>query len=152
MTGIFKRIGAWLAAVLTTVILGVTVQTQNVLARLEGVGADIALGDRLSMTFQDIVGLGSRYIIFVSIALAIAFLASGLVFRLAKFGRPIIYSVAGGVAILVMLFWMKQQFFDVHIIAGARDGLGISLQMLSGALGGFIFAKLYRPGRPKRRA
>jgi len=52
--------------------------------------------------------------------------------------------VAGAVAILVMLFAMKAKFFDIHIIAGARDGLGISLQMLAGAIGGFVFAKISR--------
>ena len=63
MSGIFKRIGGWLAAVFTTVILGIGFQTQNVLARLEGIGADVALADRLSMTFYDIQYLGSLYAI-----------------------------------------------------------------------------------------
>ena len=92
------------------------------------------------MTIYDIQHLGSLYIIFVSIALAVAFLLGGLVYRFAKFGRPIIYMVAGGTAILVMLFAMKAQFFDVHIIAGARDSFGLGLQMLAGAMGGLFFA------------
>jgi len=122
--------------------LGITFQTQNVLARLGDIGADVSFGDRLSMTFYDIQHLGSLYIIFISIALAVAFLLGGLVYRFAKFGRPIIYMVAGGVAILVMLFAMKAQFFDVHIIAGARDAFGLGLQMLAGAIGGLIFARI----------
>jgi len=142
MDGIIKRIGGWLAAALTTVILGITFQTQNVLARLGDIGADVSFGDRLSMTFYDIQHLGSLYIIFISIALAVAFLLGGLVYRFAKFGRPIIYMVAGGVAILVMLFAMKAQFFDVHIIAGARDAFGLGLQMLAGAIGGLVFARI----------
>lgn len=140
MDGIFKRIGGWVAAALTTVILGITFQTQNVLARLDNIGADVSFGERLSMTLYDIQHLGSLYIIFVSIALAVAFLLGGLVYRLAKFGRPIVYMVAGGTAILVMLFTMKAAFFDVHLIAGARDGFGLGLQMLAGAIGGLIFA------------
>ena len=144
MSGIFKRIGGWLAAVFTTVILGIGFQTQNVLARLKGIGADVALADRLSMTFYDIQYLGSLYAIFVGIALAFAFLIGGLVFRIAKFGRPIIYCVAGGVALLTMLLGMKEAFFDIHMIAGARDGLGIGLQMLAGAIGGFVFSKITR--------
>jgi len=140
MNGIFKRIGGWVAAALSTVFLGITFQTQNVLGRLDNIGADISFGDRLSMTIYDIQHLGSLYIIFVSIALAVAFLLGGLVYRFAKFGRPIIYMVAGGTAILVMLFAMKAQFFDVHIIAGARDSFGLGLQMLAGAMGGLFFA------------
>jgi len=144
MSKILKRIGAWLVAVITAVILGVIIQTQNVIARLGNLGVDVGFTDRLSMTTYDISHLGSLYGIFIAIALAIAFLASGLVYRLAKFGRPIIYSVAGGVAILVMLFAMKEAFFGVHLVAGARDGLGISLQMLAGVTGGWVFARLTR--------
>ena len=144
MSGFFKRIGGWLAAVLTTVILGVSLQTQNVLARLEEIGADVALADRLSMTFNDLIYLGSRYVIFVGIALALAFLAAGLVFRFAKLGRSITFTLAGAIALLAMLFGMKEAFFDIHMIAGARNGFEISLQMLAGAIGGFVFSKITR--------
>jgi len=144
MANILKRIGAWLAAVIAAVILGVAIQTQNVIARLGNIGADVSFGERLSMTSYDISHLGSLYGIFMAIALAIAFLAGGLVYHFAKFGRPLIYSVAGGIAILVMLFAMKRAFFDIHIIAGARDSLGIALQILAGVIGGWVFAHLTR--------
>ena len=71
-----------MAAVLTTVILGVSLQTQNVLARLEGIGADIGVADRLSMTVYDLQYLGSRYVIFVGIALTLAFSPRGSSFVL----------------------------------------------------------------------
>ena len=141
---VLKRIGSWLAAVIIAVILGVTLQTQNIIARLGNLGADIGLSERLSMTAYDIVHLGSLYGIFIAIALGVAFLASGFLFRFTKFGRSIIYPVAGGLAILVMLLLMKRAFFDVHIIAGARDSFGIALQILAGATGGWIFAHLTR--------
>lgn len=144
MDGIFKRIGGWLAAVVTTVILGVTFQTQNVLARLGNIGADVSLSDRLSMTAYDIFYLGQPLLLFTSIALAFAFLTGGLLHHFVKFGRPIIFAVAGAIAILVMLFAMKANFFDIHIIAGARDTIGISLQMLAGAIGGLVFARVNR--------
>lgn len=147
MDGFFKRIGSWMAAVLTTVIIGVGLQTQNVLARLEGIGADIGIADRLSMTVYDLQYLGSRYVIFVGLALTLAFLAAGLVFHFAKFGRQLIFAVAGAVGILVMLFGMKEAFFDIHMIAGARDGIGISMQMLAGAIGGLVFSKINPPKR-----
>ena len=149
MDGIFKRIGGWFAAVITTVVIGVGLQTQNVLARLENIGADVSLMERLSMTIYDLRYLGSLYIIFVSMALAIAFLVGGLVFRFVKFGRPYIYVVAGGIALLVMLMSMKQVFFDIHFIAGARDSFGIGLQMLAGAIGGFVFSRVSRGNTEK---
>ncbi len=144
MNGIFKRIGGWLAAALTTVVVGIFLQTQNVLARLEGVGADVGFTERLSMTAYDVIYLGQPYLLFVSIALAVAFLAAGLLFHFAQFGRPLIYAVAGSTAMLVMLFAMKQVFFDIHMIAGARDAVGIGMQMIAGAIGGLIFAWVSR--------
>ena len=68
MTGFFKRIFgrrflALFCAVVLTVILGVIFQTQNLLARLGGVGADITTWERLSMTAYDVFRLGSLYII-----------------------------------------------------------------------------------------
>jgi len=45
----------------------------------------------------------------------------------------------------VMLWAMEQVFFGVPIVAGARDGFGLILQMLAGGVGGFIFAKLSSP-------
>jgi len=144
MNGIIKRIGGWLAASLATVITGVGLQTQNVIAKLGGIGADVGLGERLTMTGYDIVHLGSLYILFIGIAFAVAFLAGGLLFRLTKFGRPLIYMVAGATALLIMLLLMKEVFFNTHIIAGARDAFGLGLQMLAGALGGFVFARVSR--------
>jgi len=145
MRGFFKRLFALISAVITTVVLGVTFQTQNVLARLGAIGADISAADRLSMTAYDIHHLGSLYAIFVSIALLITLLICGLIVKFVKFGRPLIYAVGGAAAMLVMLFAMKMRFFDIHLLAGARDIIGISLQMLAGALGAFVFAKINRP-------
>lgn len=145
MNGIIKRIGGWLSASLLTAIVGVGLQTQNVLAKLSEIGADVSFGERLSMTGYDIFHLGSIYVLFVGMAFAVAFLAGGLVFRIAKFGRPIIFMVAGAVALLVMLMLMKEVFFNTHVIAGARDSFGLGLQMLAGALGGFVFARVSLP-------
>lgn len=145
MNKVVRFIIAWPIAVLVTLCLAVIFQTQNVIANLNDLGGNIGFGDRLSMTFYDLQHLGSLYGIFIALALLIAFLAGALVFKFAKFGRPVIYIMAGAIAIFVMLFAMKAQFFDIHIIAGAKDGFGIVLQMLAGAIGGFIFSKISRP-------
>ena len=150
MTQIFRRffagrakpVLAWILGVMATVVLGVGFQTQNVISKLNAVGAEVSLGDRLSMTAYDIFHLGSLYGIFISVALAIAFLIGERVIHFAKANRTLVYAAAGAVAIWVLLFTMKTQFFDTHIIAGARDAIGISLQMLAGAVGGFVFSKV----------
>ena len=138
---------AWAVAVLVTTILAVFFQTQNIIARLNKLGGDIQLSDRLSMTLYDMFHLGSAYGIFIAIALAIAFCAGGVVFKVAKFGRKLIYFCAGMCAIFVMLFLMKNVFFGIDLIAGARDMMGLGLQMFAGAIGGLIFARVSKKNK-----
>ncbi len=141
---VLHRLIAWFLSALFTVLLGVSLQTQMVISGLNDIGANISLGQSLSMTAYDLTYLSQLYGLFIFIALLVAFLAGGLVFYFAKFGRPVIYAVSGGVAILVMLFAMKQAFFDVHLIAGASDSVGITLQVFAGVVGGLIFERLSR--------
>ena len=132
----------WIFGAVTTAAVGVALQTQNVIARLNDIGANISLGQRLSMTVYDLAYLGSLYIVFVALGTLVAYLVGLLVYRVAGFGRPIVFAVAGAIAILAMLMFMKQAFFGIHLIAGARDGLGIGMQMAAGAIGGLVFAAL----------
>lgn len=146
LLGLTRFLAGWVVAVLFTTALACVLQTQNVLARLGNIGADIGFGDRLAMTGYDLFRFGSLYIIFIAIGLLIAFLVGLLVFHVARFGRPIVFAVAGGVAMAVMLFAMKNLFFGVQLVAGARDMTGFLMQILAGVIGGLIFAGLTRPG------
>ncbi|MGB6229518.1 MAG: hypothetical protein WBF53_05265 [Litorimonas sp.] len=132
----------WIIGALATTSLAVLLQTQNVIARLNALGAEIGFGARLSMSAYDLLRLGSLYLAFVAMGTLVAYAAGLLVYRLAGFGRPVVFAVAGAVAMLIMLLLMKQAFFGVHLIAGARDAVGIGMQMLAGAVGGLIFAWL----------
>ncbi len=147
---VLNRFKAWILAGLFTVLLAVSLQTQMVISGLNDLGANIGLGDTLSMTAYDLTYLSRPYGLFILIAFLIAFLAGGLLFRFVKFGRPIIYAVAGGTAMFVMLFAMKNVFFGVNPIAGASDVLGITLQVLAGATGGLLFARLSEDKSPLR--
>jgi hypothetical protein len=144
MSAILRFLAGWIVGTVVTTAVAAFVQTQNVLDRLSGIGAEIGLGDRLSMTAYDVFHFGSFFIIFVSIATLIAYLAGLLVYRVAGFGRPVVFAVAGAVAMIVMLLLMKEVFFGVHLVGGARDGFGLALQMIAGALGGLAFARLTR--------
>lgn len=96
------------------------------------------------MSLYDLMHLGSLYIVFIAIGTLVAYLAGLLVYRLAGFGRPIVFAVAGAVAMLVMLLLMKNVFFGVQPIAGARDIAGLGFQMLAGGLGGLLFERITR--------
>ena len=146
-----KRLGYLISSVIFTTIFATLIQTQRVIASLDNVGTQIPLSKRVSMSIYDVSHLGALYAIFIFIASFTAFLISSGLYKVLKFGRLPIFMAAGGIAIFVMLMLMKQAFFDIHIIAGARDGFGIFLQCLMGVLGGFTFAVLSTPKPAKKK-
>lgn len=133
------------ALVVSTIVcagLGSIISTQRVIGGLSGAGAPVGFSDRISMTLFDLYHFGTLYGMFIMIAFLIAFAAGLIVFRLAKFGRPIVFVTSGAVAIFVMLWLMQQVFFGVPIVAGARDMAGLIWQVFAGGLGGLVFHKL----------
>lgn len=125
-------------------LAGVIVQTQFVLAALSAAGADIAAGDRISMTLADIAGLGPLYLVFILIGFLIAFLAGALVVRFTPLPRTLVYAVAGAVCMFVMLSLMREVFFGVPVISGARTLAGEISQAVCGAVAGALFAWITR--------
>ena len=134
-----------LPASATAMLIASFFSTQKVIGSLDDIGGNVLFSDRISMTIYDAIHFGSLYWGFITVAFLIAFIAAWALHKGVKFGRPIIFIVAGSVAMLVMLLAMERVFFGVPIVAGARDNLGVLLQMLAGGIGGFIFAKLTTP-------
>lgn len=145
---ILRFLGHLIPAVLATVFLGVVFQTQRVISMMKDVGGAVSFSDRLSMSVYDLQHLGSLYGIFIFIGLFVAMIVALGLFRFAfkrrdSLGLPLFVG-AGMIAMLVVLFGAKKAFFDVHIIAGARDSFGLLLQALAGGVGGYVFYKLRR--------
>lgn len=143
-----KLIIGLLASAVTASVLGNIVSSQFVIAGLNNIGAPITFVDRMSMTFSDIAGFGPMYGIFIFIGFVIAFFAGWIVFKFAKTGRTLVYTIAGLTAMIVMLYMMKNVFFGVQLVAGARTMAGIVSQGLVGGLAGFLFAKVTAPKIP----
>ena len=133
------------ASTLTAAVLGNVVSSQFVIARLNEVGADLTFANRISMSISDIIGFGPRYAIFICIGFTIAFLTGWFIHKLAKTGRTIIYTVAGITAMIVMLYMMKNVYFGVQLVGGARSVMGLLAQGLVGGISGFLFAKITAP-------
>lgn len=134
-------LGVVLAAVFMA-LAGVIVQTQFVLSALARAGVQISTGDRISMTLADIAGLGPLYLVFILIGFLIAFLAGALVVRFAPLPRTLVYAAAGAVCMFVMLMLMREVFFGVPVIAGARSLAGEISQAVCGALAGVFYARI----------
>lgn len=131
-----------LLAAIVTAVLGTIFSTQKIIsasAKVSDLYADkMTFGTRLSNTGYDLLHFGPLYLFCILIAFLIAM---GVVSRIARktpnLSLPL-HVGAGAVAMAVMLWGMKQIFFNVQIVAGARDGSGLILQMLAGAIGGWV--------------
>ena len=140
----FRVFGAFLIAVVTMALLGSIASTQFVLAGLSAVGADIGLADRIGMTAFDIAGFGPAYGAIVALGFVIAFPAATLANRLLPLPRALVFAVAGAACLGLTLFLMEQVFFGMPVIAGARSVAGVAVQIVAGALCGWLFAAMTR--------
>lgn len=139
---IIRLILGYLAAVLIMVALGVIAQSLFVLSGLKAVGAAIGLMEGVAMIVDDLMGLGPNYAIFIALGFAIALPVAALAGRLLPAPRALVFAAAGLVCMLVMLTLMKEVFFGVQIIAGARSLPGFWAQAIAGALAGLAFTVL----------
>jgi hypothetical protein len=128
----------FLFAVVITFVTACVLQTQMVLLELTKLNIIITWSDRLHMVWQDLLGLLPSYGAIVAIGLGIGFGIAKLVKTYSSINSYRLYILAGGLTMAVILFAM-QPVLGVTLLAGARSGLGIGLQIFAGLLGGFIF-------------
>ncbi|MFC3094575.1 hypothetical protein DRW07_13200 [Alteromonas sediminis] len=123
-----------------TFTLASVLHSQFVVNELVNVGVKIRLLDRLSLTIDDWVGLLPTYGVIIAIGLLLAFIVVGFIIKKAPEKRFILFLCAGAAAFAVLLSAM-QPIMQITIIAGAREA-GFYAQILAGAIGGALFAKL----------
>ncbi len=141
--GILKTIGAWFGGGLAGYILAALTSQFVVLAGLAGLGLDIPVSDWLASLVHAVPNM-PFYLIVILLGFAIALPVARLIKRFLPSLSAIAYPTAGAVAIGTALGLMHAQF-GVFPILGAQETYGLFLQILSGAVGGFVFEKL----RPK---
>lgn len=136
-----RMVLAFLVSVLVTYGCAVIAHTQTVMSNLAQLGAPVTVGDRLSATGHDLLGMAGSLLPMVAVALAIAFPVAAWIIRRWPWWRAVGYSLAGGVAVL-MIHVLLYQAFGVTGVAGARGTAGLTLQALCGAFGGLVFRQL----------
>ena len=141
---LLRNLLALIIAAITTYIIGAVISSIFVLKALP---AKIPFGTYVSTALSDITNL-KLYLVIILIGFLIAFpIAAALrkalrktLPKLAKIGYPL----AGAAAIGAALGLMYLQFETVPI-SGANNAFGFIMQLVTGALGGAIFAKLQTP-------
>ncbi len=132
---------AFLAAVFVTYACAAIAHTQTVMSNLADLGAPVTVGDRLAASGHDLLGMAPTLLPMVAVALAIAFPVAAWVIRRWPWWRAVGYSLAGGVAVL-MIHVLLYQALGITGVAGARGTAGLTLQALCGAVGGLVFRQL----------
>lgn len=147
---LLRRLGAFVAALVVMVLLGSIAHSlfvqdawSSAVAAAEGAPGELSMDHRLQWIAHDLVGLEPLYGALTAVALLGAFLAAGLFARFTGL-RPIVFTVAGAVAIFV-LFWALKANLGTVGVFGARGSFGLAAQMLAGAIAGLSFALLTRP-------
>ena len=137
---LLRNLYALIYAAITAYIIGAVISSIFVLKALP---AKIPFGTYVSTALSDITNL-KLYLVIILIGFSIAFPIAAVLRKtlpkLAKIGYPL----AGAAAIGAALGLMYLQFETVPI-SGANNAFGFIMQLVTGALGGAIFANLQTP-------
>ncbi|MGO2130526.1 MAG: hypothetical protein ACTH4U_17485 [Pseudoalteromonas prydzensis] len=135
-----RSLPSFLASWLLTFTLASLFHSQYVVNQLVNVGIEISFSDRVNLTLDDWLGLLPTYGAIIAVALALAFLVTGLLYRkYPKYGIQL-FVIAGVTAFAIALVAIES-IMNITIIAGAR-GWGFYTQLIAGAVGGYVFAML----------
>lgn len=137
-TMLARKLGIYLAAVVTAYVLASVTATQHVVASLSSMGIDVGFGDRLAMTLRDLAGMAGSLLPLVAFGLLMAFLATALLCRWLDRWRTPLYLLAGATA-LVAVHVIMNLAFGITPVAIARSPGGLFVQGLAGAVGGYLY-------------
>ncbi len=147
MLTLIRIVASYLAAVVTAAVLACIANTQFTLAGLVNFGMAVSISDRFSATVHDVIGMGPPYMIIIGVGFLIAFCFTAILMRWVSGSRAAWFSAAGAAAIVAALLIIKF-YLGGTVVGGARTLLGLTVQGLAGAAGGWMFARLL----PRREA
>ncbi len=143
MARIARLIAGLLIGALAAYVLGTAINSQFVIGAH---GVSVTAGDRFNMTMFDISNM-LLYFVIIAVSFIIAFLIAAMLKRFLPGLAKAAYPVAGAAAIGAALGLMYVMFQTVPI-SGARSVAGFIAQMLAGAFGGWIFARIAIRSKP----
>ncbi len=138
---LIRRIGFYLVAVLVAYLLASIIATQSVVSSLAGMGVDVGLFDRISMTLQDIAGMAPSFLPMIAAAYLAAFAVVALLCRWWPQWRMPLYLFAGATALITIHLTLKLAFLITPIAVGRTWG-GLAMQGFAGAVGAWVYARL----------
>lgn len=142
MKSVIRYLTGFVAAVVTTGVLGSIASTQFVIAALADINVDVPFLTRLSMTLND-MGILAFFLPAVGACFFVGFLVAGLCSWKIGGSRTAWFVVAGASALLTELFIIENAL-GLMPISGARTMAGMMSQGVAAAVGGWVFAAVTR--------
>ncbi|MBL4682098.1 MAG: hypothetical protein JKY88_15415 [Pseudomonadales bacterium] len=133
-----RTIGAFLAAVIGTYLLGVVFISQANLANIAEMGLTVGFSVRIDTLLHDLTHMTEIYLPLVTVSSIIAFPVATGIIRLTPGLRLIGYISAGFVALIAMHLIMKM-VLGLTGVAPTRTMMGLLAQGIAGAFGGYLF-------------
>lgn len=143
-----RTIGAFIAAVIGTYILGVLFISQGNLANIVEMGLTVGFSDRINTLLHDLTHMTAIYLPLVTVSSIIAFPVATGIIRLTSGLRLFGYVSAGFVALIALHLIMKMML-GLTGIAPTRTVMGLLAQGIAGAFGGYLFHVLTLRGTPQ---
>ena len=139
-----RTIAAFIAAATTAYLLAATFYTRQILMKQAEIGAHYTQAEVVETYLANVTGLAPAYGLVLTIGLLIAFIIAWGVKRILRPLARVAYPVAGAAAVFTAIYLIENVMAGggAGAIGGARSGLGLALQCLAGAVGGFVFSIL----------
>ena len=137
-----RLLPAFFVSWLLTFTLASLFHSQYIVNQLVKVGVVVALRDRWFLSLEDWLGLLPTYGAIIAVAFTVAFLVAGGIYKLLGKQAVALFALAGVTAFFTVLLAIHS-VMNIHLIAGAR-GWGFYMQLLAGAIGGVVFAKIMK--------
>ncbi|MEM6638971.1 MAG: hypothetical protein AAF610_03630 [Pseudomonadota bacterium] len=144
-----KNTLALASAALVAFVISSALLTQDNLARLAGMGADISARIRLETTLHDLWGMLSSYFVLILLAFALAWPVILFCARRLPAARLFWFAFGGATSVYV-LHAALHVVTHITVIASVRTPLGLLGQTLAGAFGMIVLGWLTRPSARRR--
>ena len=134
----------YVSAVLAAYLIGCIAISQGNIAAIVGMGFDVTLGQRLETAWHDVLNMTALYLPIIAVAYLIALPVAALVIKRYSDLRRLGF-VLGGFVALVAIHLVLKQVFGISGVAPTRTVMGLVLQGIAGALGGYCYYRLTTP-------
>lgn len=137
---------AWAIAVVVAVVLGSLAQSAFNLAALSALDVELGIADWIGTAGHDLLNFTPTYALLVAIAFAVAWPVAATLKRAFPGHRELLFVLAGFSAIWTTIAIMNRAL-PVTGIAATRALEGTLALALAGAVAGWLYARLTRPGK-----